>query len=184
MSSQAEAQAAVSPEAPAHPEEKPRRNFLTKITGLVVGGGLLASAWPYLRSIVPNVLYEPPRRFKIGDPAGFPQGATFIEDRQLYVFRDGNAFWVVSGVCTHLGCTVKFSAAKNPVEATVRGHTYRSIGEFHCPCHGSKFRDEGTNFSGPAPRPLDWYRLELAPDDGSLLVNLAERVDRNFRLVV
>ena len=62
--------------------------------------------------------------------------------------------------------------------------TYVSKGEFHCPCHGSKFHDDGTNYSGPAPRPLQWFRVDLAPEDGQLRVDLGREVDRETRLVV
>jgi menaquinol-cytochrome c reductase iron-sulfur subunit len=38
--------------------------------------------------------------------------------------------------------------------------------------------------SGPAPRPLAWFRLSIAPDDGQLLVDLADEVGHDFRLTV
>ena len=59
-----------------------------------------------------------------------------------------------------------------------------SPGEFLCPCHGSKFRGEGTNYSGPAPRPLQSFHIEVSPADGQLIVDLSREVDRDFRLVV
>ena len=37
---------------------------------------------------------------------------------------------------------------------------------------------------GPAPKPLAWYRLSLAPDDGQLVIDLADEVERDFRLTV
>ncbi len=161
-----------------------RRSFLLKFGGGVIGASVLASFWMTLRSLIPNVLYEPPQKFKIGKVESFPEGITFIEDRRIYLFREGNSFHAISGVCSHLGCTVKYSHFNREQELTVRNHTYISRGEFHCPCHGSKFRDEGTNYSGPAPRALKWYNLVLSPDDDQLLVNMAHEVERDFRLVV
>jgi menaquinol-cytochrome c reductase iron-sulfur subunit len=38
--------------------------------------------------------------------------------------------------------------------------------------------------AGPAPRPLAWYRLSVAADDGQLVVDLADEVDRDFRLTL
>ena len=161
-----------------------RRSFLTKFAQGFFGLGLIAGIWPYLRSLIPNILYEPPKRFKIGNPDRFSQGVTFLNERRVYIFRDGNSFHCISSVCSHLGCTVKYSPFRQEKDLTVRGISYLSKGEFHCPCHGSKFRDEGTNFSGPAPAPLKWYGLELSPEDSQLMVNMSKNVNREFRLVI
>ncbi len=161
-----------------------RRSFLTQVTKGVLGFGFLSGIWPYIRSLFPNVLYEPPLRFKIGAPEQFTEGVTFLEDRRVYVFREGSAFHCVSGVCSHLGCTVKYSPFRQTKDLTVHGLSYNSKGEFHCPCHGSKFYDEGTNYAGPAPGPLKWYNLEISPEDGQLMVNMRKDVNRDFRLVV
>jgi menaquinol-cytochrome c reductase iron-sulfur subunit len=161
-----------------------RRTFLRRLAGWLLGIGFVASVWPYLRSLIPNILYEPPKKFKIGKAEVFQQGVQFLDKHRIYLFREGDSFHAISGVCTHLGCTVKFSPFKQAREATVRNKTYQSIGEFHCPCHGSRFRDEGTNYSGPAPRSLKWHQLEISPEDNQLVVNITEEVDREFRLVV
>jgi menaquinol-cytochrome c reductase iron-sulfur subunit len=161
-----------------------RRSFLNKATQGILGAGFLAGIWPYLRSLIPNVFYEPPKRFKVGNPADFIQGMTFLEDNRVYIFREGSAFYCISAVCSHLGCTVKYSPLRNEKDVTIRGIDVKAKGEFHCPCHGSKFHSEGTNYSGPAPRPLNWYRLEVSPEDGQLMVNVSRKVDRTFRLVV
>jgi len=42
--------------------------------------------------------------------------------------------------------------------------------KFKCPCHGSGFRKDGTNFEGPAPRPLERIKIARA-DDGQLLID-------------
>jgi menaquinol-cytochrome c reductase iron-sulfur subunit len=165
-------------------EETTRRGFLGRLTAWIFSLGFIGGSWTALRSLIPNVRYEPPQRFKIGRADDFQNGVAFLDERRIYLFREGNAFHAISGVCSHLGCTVKFAPFKQEKEITVRKLAYRSRGEFHCACHGSRFRDEGTNYSGPAPRPLRWYRLELSPEDGQLLVDLGTEVDREFRLVV
>ena len=42
--------------------------------------------------------------------------------------------------------------------------------KFKCPCHGSGFRITGIHFEGPAPRPLERFKITLA-DDGEIIVD-------------
>ena len=71
-----------------------------------------------------------------------------------------------------------------PKKVNVHGQEYEEQAEFHCPCHGSKYYGDGTNYAGPAPRPLAYFKLEVAPDDGQLIVDMDEVVGRDFRLTV
>lgn len=174
----------VSLATPPSADAPSRRGFLAWLAGALAATGAALAAWPMFRSLVPNVLYEPPKRFRIGVPDTYQEGATFLEEHRLFLFRDGASFHAISGICTHLGCTVKFAPFGSPREETVRGYTFRALGEFHCPCHGSKFRGEGTNFAGPAPRPLTSFLLEVSPETGELVVDVAAEVSRDFRLVV
>jgi menaquinol-cytochrome c reductase iron-sulfur subunit len=165
-------------------ESDNRRTFLMRLTAAVTGAGALVASWPLVRSLIPNVLYEPPRRFSVGDPNRFQEGVTFLDEQRIFLFRNGNTYHAISGICTHLGCTVKFAPYSQQKEETARGVSFNSLGEFHCPCHGSKFRGEGTNYEGPAPGPLKWFRLELSSANGELLIDIGQEVDRDFRLVV
>jgi cytochrome b6-f complex iron-sulfur subunit len=166
------------------PDMESRRSFLEKIGlgGILIG--VAGVAFQSFRSLIPNVLYEPPKRFKIGQPASLADGVTVLEDKRLYVFNEGKSFYAISGSCTHLGCTVKYTKLNQPKQIE-SDDTKKTISfEFHCPCHGSKFYSDGTNYAGPAPRPLHWYKLDVSPDDGQLTVDLGEEVEQNFRLTV
>jgi len=145
---------------------------------------IAGQAYAMLRALVPDVLYEEPLRFKLGAPADFPEGATFLDDRRLFVFREQSTFYAISATCTHLGCTVKMNKLAQAQSVKTANGTFQESWEFHCPCHGSKFYADGTNYAGPAPKPLNWVRLEVAPEDGQLVVNLSEKVAQNFRLTV
>jgi menaquinol-cytochrome c reductase iron-sulfur subunit len=165
-------------------ESKDRREFLMK-AGIGAGVvGIATQGLASLRSLVPNVSYDAPTTVKLGMPAEFPDGLKFLPDQRLFVFRDGNVFHAVSAVCTHLGCTVRAEALSQPETVTVDGAPLRVTHRFHCPCHGSRYGGDGSNVSGPAPRPLAWYRLAVATDDGQLVVDLADEVGREFRLTV
>ena len=162
---------------PAPPVAGPDRRRFLHMFGI---GALLTAVagqtFAMLRALVPDLLYEEPLRFKLGTPADFPEGATYLDDRRLFVFREQSTFYAISATCTHLGCTVKMAKL-------AQSETAQSW-EFHCPCHGSKFDANGSNYSGPAPKPLNWVKLEVAPEDGQLVVNMSEKVKQNFRLTV
>lgn len=143
-----------------------RRNFLsrlgwasfwTAVTGMVAGLG---------RSMFPNVLYEPPLKYKVGYPADFPKDVvTPLTSEKLFIHNDSKeGFAAISGVCPHLGCVVS---------KTKEG--------FFCPCHGSRFDPSGKVKAGPAPGPLPWYSVGLA-SDGQLLVDTGEEVTPGTKL--
>jgi cytochrome b6-f complex iron-sulfur subunit len=161
-----------------------RRSWIERI-GL---GALLASlagmGAAMVRSLVPDVLYEPSQKFKAGLPEQFSEGATFLEDQRVFIFREQKTFYAISAVCQHLGCTVKMVTLNQPKTVHIDDRPVEERREFQCPCHGSKYYGNGVNYAGPAPRPLSWYRLEVSPDDGQLIVNLREPVSRDFRLTV
>ena len=48
--------------------------------------------------------------------------------------------------CTHLGCAYHWEARNQ---------------SFVCPCHRSEFSADGVVLSGPAPRPLDRYKVKV-----------------------
>ena len=153
----------ATPSSPPVADAMPRRAFIVGCisVGAATAGFLAATS----RFLVPNVLYEPSRRFDIGPAATFPtDSATFLSDRRLFVFNGADGFYCISSVCTHLGCNVK--------------HT---TGGFECPCHGSRYDQNGRVISGPAPRPLVWYAITLSPRD-ELVIDLDETVGPEFRL--
>ena len=166
------------------PGRPDRREFLVKL-GIGCGAAALGGqAVASLRSLVPNVSYDAPTTVKLGHPNEFPDGMKFLPDQRLFVFREGKVFHAISAVCTHLGCTVRAEALPRVETRTVEGSALRLTHRFLCPCHGSKYTGDGENVAGPAPRPLAWDPLASAPDDGQLVVDLAQPVARSFRLTL
>lgn len=75
----------------------------------------------------------------------------------VYVDRQGDGYRVVSAVCTHLGCSVRWDAG---------------AGEYKCPCHGGVYDREGRVVDGPPPRPLDRLPVRVNPDTADIEVEL------------
>jgi cytochrome b6-f complex iron-sulfur subunit len=161
-----------------------RRSLVARLAAAAGLAAVGAQAWVFLRSFVPNVSYDPPTKTKIGRPESFADGLTFVPDRRVFVIRDGKNFRAVSAVCTHLGCTVRPESIEeaDPTDPARRRlvQTYA----FACPCHGSRYRADGTNLSGPAPRPLAAFQLALAADDGQLVVDVGREVPRTSSLLL
>ena len=144
-----------------------RRRFVVTMgtTGLAAGSlGLLAAL---ARSVVPDVLYEAPRRFPVGRPEEFPpDSVTLLADHRVFVFRGPEGFHVISAVCTHLGCNVNHDDGDG----------------FTCPCHGSTYDESGEVTRGPAAWPLPRYEMSLSRR-GELVVDTRREVDPDFRLL-
>lgn len=66
--------------------------------------------------------------------------------------------------CTHLGCSLTWRTAGQPVAG--------NVDYFDCPCHNSSFALDGRVLFGPAARDLDRYGARLEAD-GSLVVDTA-----------
>lgn len=131
---------------------------------------LVGPALANIRFLFPNVVYEGPTLFKVGRPEDYPPGSvTFLEEQRLYIVRDPTGFRALSAVCTHLRCTVG---------SFVPPDTQWKETHARCPCHGSIFAKDGRVLQGPAPRPLDFYRVSLSPD-GRLLVDTASIVGKD-----
>jgi cytochrome b6-f complex iron-sulfur subunit len=132
-----------------------RRRFLNILGWFASLGTFTGISWASVRYMIPNILYEPPKAFKIGRPKDYPEGVNFIPEKRIFVVRKGDVYKVISAVCTHMGCTPRWVAEQKVWE---------------CPCHGSIFDDKGAVVHGPAPDPLPWYETRIATD-GRLYVD-------------
>ena len=116
----------------------------------------------FMRYLFPNVLFEPKQTFKAGFPEDYSIGEVserWKAKHAVWIVRDDEKIYALSTVCTHLGCTPNWLTNEN---------------KFKCPCHGSGFYKTGINYEGPAPRPLERFRISLA-DDGQILVDKTKK---------
>jgi cytochrome b6-f complex iron-sulfur subunit len=161
-----------------------RRSVLARLATAAGAAGVCGQTAIVLRSFVPNVSYDTPTKAKVGTPGSFADGITFVADRRLFIVRDGKSFRAMSAVCTHLGCSVRPEAAEEPDPADPDGRRRVQVWSLACPCHGSRYRADGSNVSGPAPRALASFRVSAAPDDGQLVVDVSDEVGPDWMLTL
>lgn len=137
-------------------DEVSRRQFFVKLgLGSVVLAACGTAVFGY-QYLSPNVLYEPSPVVNAGKPDRYPADSVTLDpENGIYIVRASEGFYALAAVCTHLGCLTAWKP---------------ELGIIACPCHGSKFRRDGTKIEGPAPRPLPWLRSWLS-DDGELMVD-------------
>jgi len=146
---------------PAEQEESGgRRRILTFLSSFGLIGSAVLSAFSNFVFIKPRATYGQPSRFHVGKPEEFPSGTKLaLEDRRICLVRDGNQFAAISTTCTHLGCIVSPSDTG-----------------YSCPCHGSRYDQDGNVTGGPAPKPLAWYKVSMAPN-GELEVDKDQEIE-------
>ena len=125
-----------------------RRRVLTWLSSFGLFGSAIITVLSNLIFIKPRATYGQPQRFAIGKPDDFAPGTRIaIDTERICIVREGNNFAALSTTCTHLGCIVGVSETG-----------------FACPCHGSRFDQDGNVTGGPAPKQLAWYQVSLAPN--------------------
>jgi len=140
-------------------DAKPRRSFLFAVGCAALGLSAVEALWSTFRFAQARVSYGPPLKWKLGDPKSYTEGVPiYAAEPRVYVLRNSAGLRAMSASCTHLGCTV------------------RAEGEgYVCPCHGSRYDEEGKVVGGPAPAALLFYRLAV-DGRGRLEVDLGEAV--------
>lgn len=124
----------------------------------------VAGAWTSWDILQPVILSGFGGKIKSGDAAAVPTaGIDTVTEAQAYVTKDPSgevvALW---WRCPHLGCRVPWC---------------ESSGQFECPCHGSYFNRLGEYRSGPTPRSMDRFDVEIVEnavviDTGSITQGL------------
>lgn len=149
------------------PEPMPRRDFL----GLGAAWSAMATLFFALLGTtrLPRaaVVPVPSRKFRVTLPESMPAGEPYFPPgRSVAIFRDAEGVYAISKVCTHLGCIVKAEE-----------------GEFHCPCHGSRFALNGSVLKGPAPKNLAWIGVTRV-GAGTYVVDEGKTVSAGTKVAV
>jgi cytochrome b6-f complex iron-sulfur subunit len=144
-----------------------RRRLLAWLSSMGLAGSAVLAVLSDLIFFKPRVTYGQPALFQIGRPEEYPPGTRIArEAERICIVREGNKIAAISTTCTHLGCSVAISDTG-----------------FACPCHGSRYDQDGTVTGGPAPKPLPWFKVSLAPN-GEIEVDKNATVDPGTYLIV
>ena len=133
----------------------PRRKFLnTLIGGGFVGylGSALYPMFSYLRP--PKVPEANVNSIKAGIASEFPlnsgQILKFGRKPVILVKTDNGNFIAFAGTCTHLDCIVQYR---------------QDTKQIWCACHNGVYDLRGRNVSGPPPKPLEEYSVNVVNDE-------------------
>src|SRR3974390_707178 len=147
--------ASVASAVDQQPENTPRRHFVN----LLLGTGRLASAASFLYPILRYLV--PPKLPDLGSDAVLAAKVAELKPNTAKTFRFGTRpgllvetaageYRAMSATCTPLGWTVQYRA---------------DLREIWCACHNGMYDLNGRNISGPPPRPLEAFDVQVRGGD-------------------
>ncbi len=149
--------------SPSQPTPKDEANFLGAFqTGplpTVLGSGVLASIasfiYPAIRYIIPAAVAESTGHSVVAAKLGELKNNSgkifnFGSQPALLVRTAGGEYRAFSALCTHMNCTVQYRA---------------DLREIWCACHNGMYDQGGRNVSGPPPRPLERFMVNVQGED-------------------
>jgi cytochrome b6-f complex iron-sulfur subunit len=131
-------------------KEISRRTFVDWVIkgGLLVAlAGALYPALSYLRPVMRRgSISEMEEVGSVDDIPVWGGKKVIVGGSAVLVVRTPNEFKAFSAICTHLGCLVDWDDQKRQIV---------------CPCHAGVFDLDGRRISGPPPRPLPVYTVNV-----------------------
>lgn len=129
-----------------------RRKILQLILAVFGSAAFASFLYPLLRFLAPPSVGTRVKKLTIKKdeiPVGDAKDIVFNNSPAIIINRPREGFIVLSKVCTHLGCIVNYEKAQ---------------GRLLCPCHGGLFDLDGNVISGPPPKPLAKYPVQVEGD--------------------
>lgn len=129
-----------------------RRSLVNWMLGTSVGAFLISVLYPVARYLVPPTVGESTAAsvtlsIKPGDvKPNTGQIFKFGSRPAILVRTSAGDLKALSAVCTHLNCTVQYRP---------------DLSHIWCACHNGHFDLNGQNISGPPPRPLDTFVVNV-----------------------
>jgi Rieske Fe-S protein len=126
---------------------------------VLLGSGIVASVasflYPAIRYILPAEVAESTSRSVVAAKVGEIKRNSgkifkFGSKPALLVHTADDEWKAYTAVCTHLNCTVQYR---------------EDLHQIWCACHNGTFDLQGRNVSGPPPRPLDTFQVNVQGED-------------------
>jgi Rieske Fe-S protein len=132
-----------------------RRSFVSLLLGGGVVGWLGSVLYPIISYLNPPKVAEANvQMVKAGVASEFPNNSSqivkFGRKPVILIRSETGEFRALSATCTHLDCIVQY-----------RG----DLKQIWCACHNGLYDLKGRNISGPPPRPLDEYAVNIVEDE-------------------
>jgi cytochrome b6-f complex iron-sulfur subunit len=130
-----------------------------RLVEVLLGGGFVGTAvafvYPVLRYLIP------PKTVDLGSDSVVAGRVGDLKLNSGKIFRFGSRpgllirtadgeYRAMSATCTHLSCTVQYRD---------------DLREVWCACHNGKYNLDGRNISGPPPRPLEAFEVQVRGED-------------------
>jgi Rieske Fe-S protein len=132
-----------------------RRRFLNYLLGTSLVATLGAILYPIFRFMVPPEIVEAQSNSvvagKVNDiPANSGKIFKFGSKPGIVIKTATGDIKAFSASCTHLDCIVQYDPNQKAIT---------------CACHNGKYDLTGKNISGPPPRPLEEFTVNVKGDD-------------------
>lgn len=132
-----------------------RRSFVNWILATGAGSVFASIAYPLVRFIIPPEIPEAQTsRVLAGKVSEFASGRwkifKFGSDPGILVRTEEGDFRAFTATCTHLDCTVQYRP---------------DLQQIWCACHNGTYDLNGANVSGPPPKPLTRFTVNVVGDD-------------------
>ena len=132
-----------------------RRRFLNYLLGTSVVATLAAIFYPVLKFMVPPEIVEAQQNSvvagKVNDiAANTGKIFKFGSKPGILIKTASGDIKAFSASCTHLDCIVQYDGTQKAIT---------------CACHNGKYDLTGKNISGPPPRPLEEFTVNIKGDD-------------------
>jgi cytochrome b6-f complex iron-sulfur subunit len=136
--------------------ELKRRTFLDSLLGVGFVSTALSVIYPIWRYVIPPASAEPATESIVAGKASDFQRNTgavvkFGTKPAILVCTPDGDFRAFTAVCTHLECTVQYKAETSQI---------------WCACHNGMYDLAGNVVSGPPPRPLEPFKVNLRGEPG------------------